>query len=524
MNYFQKVRMIINIINYRIMKIMNATKRLRTLGFFALIVAVSVATNLTTNFISHEHENSGFQGQGNKLPVAYAKFANAANAMETDFTVAAQLSIHAVVHVKTKSPVKMDQMDQMNGFQNDPFFQYFFGVPKQQRKQKEMPMQEASGSGVIISNDGFIVTNNHVVDGASEIEVTLNDNRNFKAKVIGADPNTDIALIKIEAKDLPVIVFGNSDALKVGEWVLAVGNPFNLTSTVTAGIVSAKGRNINIINSQLPLESFIQTDAAVNPGNSGGALVNTHGELIGITTAIASQTGSYAGYAFAVPVSIVQKVVTDIQKYGVVQRAVLGVQIRNITDSIAKVKNLKTLEGAFVGKVGEESAAKKAGVKEGDIINQVNGVDVNSVSELQEQIGRYRPGDKITIAILRDDKVQKLNVELKNQQGSFGVVTVQSGTEVLGGTFKELNDKTKKQLGVDYGVEIKSLSKGKLADQGIKPGFIILKINNQPVSNASDVQQAYSAAMNNGDQEKVLLIAGLYPNGKITYFAINLAE
>lgn len=284
---------------------METTKRLKTLGFFVLVVAVTVATNLTTNYVSQKHEV--FDDQGNQLPVTYAKFANAKSAIETDFTVAAELSIHAVVHVKTKSPVRRDQFDQMNGFPNDQLFQYFFGIPRQQRKSKEMPMQEASGSGVIISNDGYIVTNNHVVDGATDIEVTLNDNRTFKAKVIGADPNTDIALIKIDAKDLPIIVFGNSDALKVGEWVLAVGNHFNLTSTVTAGIVSAKGRNIIIIDTQLPLESFIQTDAAVNPGNSGGALVNTHGELIGITTAIASQTGSYAGYAFAVPVSIVQK-------------------------------------------------------------------------------------------------------------------------------------------------------------------------------------------------------------------------
>jgi S1-C subfamily serine protease len=297
-----------------------------------------------------------------------------------------------------------------------------------------------------------------------------------------------------------------------------------LTSTVTAGIVSAKGRNINIINSQLPLESFIQTDAAVNPGNSGGALVNTHGELIGITTAIASQTGTYAGYAFAVPVSIVQKVVTDIRKYGVVQRAVLGIQIRNINEDLAKEKNLKTMEGAYVAKVGELSSAKKAGVKEGDIINNVNGVNVKSVSELQEQIGRYRPGDKITISVIRDNKEQKLEVELKNQQGSFGVVTVQSGEEVLGGTFKELSDKTKQQLGVDYGVEIKSLTKGKLADQGIKPGFIILKINNMPVQTVPDIKEAYNAAMNNGEQDKVLLIAGLYPNGKIIYYAINLAD
>jgi Do/DeqQ family serine protease len=500
------------------MKIMNATKRMKTLGFFVLVVAVSVATNLTTNFISRKNENSNFQN--NQLPVGYAKFAHASNAMETDFTIAAELTVHAVVHVKTKTPMRTQQMD---GFQNDPFFQYFFGVPKQ-NQPKEMPMQEASGSGVIISNDGYIVTNNHVVDGSSDIEVTLNDKRTFKAKVIGTDPNTDIALIKIDAKDLPVIAFGNSDSLKVGEWVLAVGNPFNLTSTVTAGIVSAKARNINIINSKMKIESFIQTDAAVNPGNSGGALVNTRGELVGINTAIASQTGSYAGYAFAVPVSIVQKVVADLRKYGVTQRAVLGIEIRDITSDLAKEKNLKTMEGAFVGKVGEESAAKNAGVKEGDIINNINGVSVNSVSELQEQIGRYRPGDKITIAILRDNKEQKLNVELKNQQGNFGVVSSQSSEDVLGGTYKELSDKTKQQLGVDYGVEVKSLSKGKLADQGIKPGFIILKINNQPIRTASEVQEAYDAAINNGDQEKVLLIAGLYPNGKIIYFAINLAD
>jgi len=500
------------------MKIMNATKRMKTLGFFVLVVAVSVATNVTTNLISRHHESSDFQN--NQLPVEYAKFAHATNAMETDFTVAAELSVHAVVHVKTKTPVRYRQMDD---FQDDPLFRYFFGVPKQGRS-KELPMQEASGSGVIISNDGYIVTNNHVVDGASNIEVTLNDNRNFKAKVIGADPNTDIALIKIDATELPVIAFGNSDSLKVGEWVLAVGNPFNLTSTVTAGIVSAKARSINIINSQIPIESFIQTDAAVNPGNSGGALVNTRGQLVGINTAIASQTGTYAGYAFAVPVSIVQKVVADIRKYGIVQRAVLGIKIGNITDEIAKRKILKTMEGAYVYTVMPESAAKNAGIKAGDIINNVNGVPVQSASELQEQIGRYHPGDKITVTVLRDNKEQKLNVELKNSKGNTGIVSAESGDEELGGTFKEISDKTKQDLGVDYGVEVKSLTKGKLADQGIKPGFIILKINNQPVKSASDIQDAYNDAMNNGEQEKVLLIAGLYPKGKITYFAINLAE
>ncbi|MDP4239206.1 MAG: Do family serine endopeptidase [Bacteroidota bacterium] len=490
---------------------------MKMLGFLGLVVAVSVATNLTTSYITNKNQVGIEDSQ---LPSAYAKFQGASKAMETDFTVAAELSVHAVVHVKTKTPIKQNQF---NGFNNDPFFEYFFGRP-QQNQPKETPMQEASGSGVIITKDGYIVTNNHVIDQSSDIEVTLNDKRTFKAKLIGADPNTDIALLKIDAENLPVIIFGNSDSLKVGEWVLAVGNPFNLTSTVTAGIVSAKARNINIINSQMKIESFIQTDAAVNPGNSGGALVNTRGELVGINTAIASQTGSYAGYAFAVPVSIVQKVVADLRKYSVVQRAVLGIEIRDITNDLAKEKKLKTLEGAYVGKVGESSAAKKAGVKEGDIINNVNGIEVKSVSELQEQIGRYRPGDKITIAIIRDNKEQKLNVELKNQQGSTGIVSAQTSDDVLGATFKEVNDKTKQQLGIDYGVEVKSLSKGKFADQGIKPGFIILKINNQPIRTATDVQEAYNAAINNGDQEKVLLIAGLYPTGKITYFAINLAD
>ena len=501
---------------------METTKRMKTLGFFVLVVAVSVATNLTTNMVSKKGE--GFSPQENKLPVTYAKFAHAANAMETDFTVAAELSIHAVVHVKTKVPMKTQQF---GGFQNDPFFDYFFGRPQQSprsRKDEDTPMQEGVGSGVIITNDGYIVTNNHVVDGSSDIEVTLNDKRTFKAKLIGADPNTDIALIKIDAKDLPVIAFGNSDSLKVGEWVLAVGNPFNLTSTVTAGIVSAKARNINIINTKMKIESFIQTDAAVNPGNSGGALVNTRGELVGINAAIASQTGSYAGYAFAVPVSIVQKVVSDIRQYGVVQRALLGVEIRDIDSQLAKDKKLKTLEGVYVDKVGDQSAAKSSGVKKGDIINNINGISVKSSAELQEQIGRYRPGDKITITVVRGDSEEKLKVELKNSQGNYGVVSSQDSKEVLGATFKEIDLKTKEKLQLDYGVEIKSLSKGKLADQGLKPGFIILKINNQSVRTADDVQSAFDDAVNNGEQEKALFIAGVYPNGKVTYYAINLAD
>jgi S1-C subfamily serine protease len=318
---------------------MKLSQRTKLLGLFAAMVAVSVATNLTTNLIS-DKSNRDALFQTNEVPATYTAISKAPRAMDTDFTLAAELSVHAVVHVKTKTPMQMQQGFGGGGF-NDPFFEYFFG-PQQRRQQQqpqEAPMREGSGSGVIISNDGYIVTNNHVIDKSKEIEVTLNDKRTFKAKLVGADPNTDIALLKIEAEKLPVILFGNSDSLKIGEWVLAVGNPFNLTSTVTAGIVSAKARNINIINSQMKIESFIQTDAAVNPGNSGGALVNTRGELIGINTAIASQTGSYAGYSFAIPTSIVKKVVSDIRQFGFVQRAVLGVSMKEITSEIAKEKN-----------------------------------------------------------------------------------------------------------------------------------------------------------------------------------------
>jgi len=493
---------------------MNATNPKKMSGIFSLVVVVSLFTSLGTTYILNK-DHTVLGGQDFQVPASYANFSNVSSAMETNFTLAAELSVHAVVHVKTKVPVK-----QMS-FSNDPFYEYFFGRP--QIEQKEAPLQEASGSGIIISKDGYIVTNNHMVDQSTDIEVTLNDKRTFKAKLVGTDPNTDIALLKIDADALPIIAFGNSDSLKVGEWVLAVGNPFNLTSTVTAGIVSAKARNINILNGDMKIESFIQTDAAVNPGNSGGALVNTRGELVGINTAIASQTGSYAGYSFAVPVNMVSKVVTDIRKFGVVQRAVLGVQISDINDQLAKDKSLKTMGGAYVGRVGEQSAAKKAGVKEGDIINNVNGVPVKSVAELQEQIGRYRPGDKITISVVRNNSVSKLNVELENRQGNTGLVSSDATNNVLGATFKEIDNKTKEQLQLEYGVQIESLNKGKLQEQGVKPGFIILKVNNHAIRTSNDVQTALNDALNNGDKEKVLFIAGIYPNGKVSYYAVNLA-
>jgi len=496
---------------------MNVSQKTKLLGLFLAVVAISIATNLTTDYISKNRSKENTVKE-NQVPSSYANFARAASAMETDFTVAAELSVHAVVHVKTKTPMRAQRF---GGF-DDPFFEFFFGLPQQQ--PQEAPMQESSGSGVIISNDGYIVTNNHVIDNSKEIEVTLNDKRTFKAKLVGTDPNTDIALIKIDAEKLPVILFGNSDSLKVGEWVLAVGNPFNLTSTVTAGIVSAKARNINIINSKMKIESFIQTDAAVNPGNSGGALVNTRGELVGINTAIASQTGSYAGYAFAVPTSIVQKVVSDIRQFGVVQRAVLGVSMGDITDKLAKEKNLKTMEGAYVDEVVENSAAEKAGIKKEDVITKVNGVDVKSAAQLQEQIGRYSPGDKVSITVLRNNKEITLNAELKNRQGNTSVVSSDANTDMLGAEFKEISAKLKNQFQLEYGIEVKSVSKGKFQQAGIKPGFIIVKINNQAIRSVDDIESALDAAINTSDQFKVLNIAGIYPNGKVSYYAINLAD
>ncbi|GAT63490.1 Do family serine endopeptidase [Paludibacter jiangxiensis] len=434
-----------------------------------------------------------------------------------DLTVAAENSVNAVVHIK----VETKQRTMMRGdMDDDPFFNFFFG-PNGGGSQRQLEPQKASGSGVIISTDGYIVTNNHVVSEADNIQVVLNDKRTFTATVIGTDPNTDIALLKIEAKDLPTLVFGNSDDLKLGEWVLAIGNPFNLTSTVTAGIVSAKARNINIISSKTPIESFIQTDAAINPGNSGGALVNTKGELIGINTAIASQTGSYAGYGFAVPVSIVSKVVADIKQYGAVQRALMGVQIRDIDDDFAKEKKIKVLDGVYVAEVNDLSAAKDAGIKEGDIITKINGVAVKSSAELQEQVGRHRPGDKIDVSFVREGKDKTVAVTLKNQQGDTKVVK-NKGMEVLGASLEEVGDDLKQKLRISGGVQVVGLQKNSLlSEAGVQKGFVIIKINNKPIRKVTDLEGAVKANNSADEQDRALFITGIYPNGKVAYYAID---
>ena len=372
------------------------------------LVAVSAIVGAGAGYwASREAANQssvpGANAPGAGAPISLATYSGQAapqGIAPVDFTQAAERSVEAVVHVKTKYYRQQQYVD--------PFYQFFFGRPQ----QSQQPSAMASGSGVILSNDGYIVTNNHVIESANEIEVVLNDKRTFAAQLIGTDPNTDLALLKIEATDLPTIEIGNSDDLRVGEWVLAVGNPFNLTSTVTAGIVSAKARSINILNSDMKIESFIQTDAAVNPGNSGGALVNTRGQLVGINTAIASQTGSYAGYAFAIPTAIMQKVVADLRQYGTVQRALLGIRMLDITQQVKDQLSLESMEGVYVGEVISGSAADKAGMKAGDVIVQVDGRPINASSQLQEQIGRKNPGDQIIILVRRGHRSVSLQVTL----------------------------------------------------------------------------------------------------------------
>ena len=381
---------------------------MKSFAKFLSLVAVSAIVGAGAGYwASREAANQssvpGANAAGAGAPISLATYSGQAapqGIAPVDFTQAAERSVEAVVHVKTKYYRQQQYVD--------PFYQFFFGRPK----QSQQPSAMASGSGVILSNDGYIVTNNHVIEDANEIEVVLNDKRTFAAQLIGTDPNTDLALLKIEATNLPTIEIGNSDDLRVGEWVLAVGNPFNLTSTVTAGIVSAKARSINILNSDMKIESFIQTDAAVNPGNSGGALVNTRGQLVGINTAIASQTGSYAGYAFAIPTAIMQKVVADLRQYGTVQRALLGIRMLDITQQVKDQLSLESMEGVYVGEVISGSAADKAGMKAGDVIVQVDGRPINASSQLQEQIGRKNPGDQITILVRRGHRSVSLQVTL----------------------------------------------------------------------------------------------------------------
>lgn len=447
-----------------------------------------------------------------------------------DLTYAAEKSLPTVVHILNTRNSKIETVDvQSNPFDDffsDPFG--FFGNPNQgnggsQKRQYRTPKKQGTGSGVIISTDGYIVTNNHVVEGADELTVTLNDNKEYSARIIGTDKTTDLALIKIDGKNLPAITIADSEKIKVGEWVLAVGNPFNLTNTVTAGIVSAKGRSLY----QNGVESFIQTDAAINPGNSGGALVNTKGELIGINAMLYSQTGSFSGYGFAIPTSIMNKVVDDLKKYGTVQRAVIGIQgqdVKNYVDAQKDKGNdvdLGTMEGIYVAKVTEESAAEEAGLKTGDVIVSVDGKEVSKMAELQEILAQKRPGDKISITYLRDKKKATKSVTLKNEQGNTKVVQ-KADLDILGGNFREVTAETKKHLGISYGLEVTKVSNGRLKERGVSKGFIILRVNDTPIKSVDQLQDVVKEASTS--REPVLYIVGLHPTGKKDYYTIPLQD
>jgi len=448
-----------------------------------------------------------------------------------DFTSVSKEVMNSVVHIQSTRKVQTSNQffnNQQSPFEDmfgDEFFRYFYGVPKQQNPGQSKPEQFdqiGSGSGVIISSNGYIVTNNHVIDQADDIEVTLHNNDSYKAKVIGTDPSTDLALIQIKKDGLPDIHIGNSDQVEVGEWVMAVGNPFNLNSTVTAGIVSAKGRNINIIDDKSAIEAFIQTDAAINPGNSGGALVNLNGELIGINTAIASPTGSYAGYGFAIPANIVSKVVEDFMKYGIVQRAYLGIMIRDIDGNLIKDQHLKISEGAFIDSLIEESAAREAGVKAGDVIVGVDGVPILEASNLLEQIGRHRPGDKVSVTVNRSGKELSYNITLANQKGRKKLIprNQQDVLDVLGAYFENLDKEKADELGVEGGVVVKELSGGILKNQtGIEEGFIITGINNEQISSVDELKKALK------HQTGGVMLEGIYENYPgVLFFAFGLPD
>lgn len=421
-----------------------------------------------------------------------------------DFTFAAEKTVHGVVHIQCETTVQ-------SVFYDD-FFSFL--LPPQSRERS----YQTSGSGVIISEDGYVITNNHVVQDAETINVVLNDKRSFVARLVGNDPSSDLAVIKIEADGLEPLQFGNSDEVKIGEWVLAVGNPFNLTSTVTAGIVSAKARNINILGNKMsnaPIESFIQTDAAVNPGNSGGALVNQKGELVGINTAIASSTGSYTGYSFAIPSNIVRKVTSDLIQYGMTQKANIGVHFAEMDSKLAEVKGIKSVRGIYIGYVIKDGAADKAGIKDGDIITSIDGKSVNSNAEFNEVLAQHSPGDVVKVAIERDGKPFYFDVTLFNSMGNTDITRndTEAAEQILGGSFREVNDKEKQQYGISKGIVIEKVGKSPFARLGIKNGFIITSIDKKVNISIEDIRQLEK-------KKGKLIVEGFYPNDSRTYYFV----
>ncbi len=421
---------------------------------------------------------------------------------QNSFVITAEKTIDAIVHIRTTQEMEAP---------SNPLYYFFYGQTTPPKR-----ILRGVGSGVIISNDGYIVTNNHVIENTDQIEVTLNNNQKYDAELVGADKATDLAVLKIKGDNFPMIEYGNSDDTRVGEWVLAIGNPFNLTSTVTAGIVSAKSRSLGISDERYSIESFIQTDAALNKGSSGGALIDLNAKLIGINTAILSPTGAYAGESFAIPVNIVKKVVDDLIEYGQVQRAMLGVQIATVNADLAEEKNIEQIKGVYVADVTENGAAKEAGIKVGDVILKMNGEDVNTASHIQEIIFRHVPGDKIDVIVSRDGKRKKIVVELKNIYGDTGIVKSRKKISLLGTQFKNAEKSILDKLNLEGGVQIENINSGKIKQAGIKEGFIITKINGVVVTDVNDLQQIINQIKGG------VYVEGVYPNGTVAYYAFGL--
>ncbi len=510
------------------------TKNILGVGAVVLLSA-GVAGVTTYTMLKPENRDSlSFSEQFRQNPNARLAAYDAINAQPVDLTQAAENSLHAVVHIKSTQQAKEQTVTV-----RDPFAEIFgdiFGNGGRQQRRVQTQPRVGFGSGVIISKDGYIVTNNHVIDGADEIVVKLNDNREFKGRVIGTDPNSDLALVKIEGDDFPTVPIGDSDALKVGEWVLAVGNPFNLTSTVTAGIVSAKARTLGVYGIG-GVESFIQTDAAINQGNSGGALVNAKGELVGINAVLSSPTGAYAGYGFAIPTSVMTKVVSDLKQYGTVQRALLGIKGTSLAgdgDMLSdqpidksgatladKRKEFGVVDGVWVREIVDGGSAAGSDIKVDDIIIGIDGKKVQNFADLQEAIAQHRPGDKVTVKVMRDKKEKNIDVTLKNEQGTTKIVK-DAGMEILGAAFKELPDDLKRQLNLGYGLQVTGVTSGKMADAGVRKGFIILKANDQPMRKVSDLEEVMKAAVKSPNQ--VLFLTGVFPSGKRGYYAVDLTQ
>ena len=514
------------------------------LGVAAIVLLSSGVAGLTTYKMLQKNmpadSTSAFNEMFQQNPNVRLASYNAVDAQPVDLTQAAENSVHAVVHIRSTQTSKVQEVEVRDPF-SDFFGEFFGGRGGTQRRQVQTPERTGFGSGVIISKDGYIVTNNHVIAGADEISVTLNDNRQFKGRIIGTDEETDLALIKIEGDDFPTIPVGDSDALKVGEWVLAVGNPFNLTSTVTAGIVSAKARSLGMSQQtgKQSIESYIQTDAAINQGNSGGALVNAQGELIGINAALFSPTGSNTGYGFAIPTSIMKKVVADLKQFGTVQRVKLGVSVTALTEEPGdtqvadkagkKLSDIKkearekygVIDGLWVREIVEGSSASGSDIKVDDVIIGMDGKAIHKFADLQEILAKHRPGDKVQVKVMRDKKEKNIEVTLKNEQGTTKIVK-NADMDILGAAFRPVPDELKKQLNLGYGLQVTGVSSGKMSDAGVRKGFIILKANDQPMRKVSDLEEVMKAAVKSPNQ--VLFLTGVFPSGKRGYFAVDLTQ